>query len=110
MQLNFKFEAGDNKEYKVKGIQDSAVYARESVGQLLRLYYLVLWKSYLEEENTWEPVLAIQHFQRLVTPYHKDNLEKPTATSVSVDTAPSMAKPTAPPMARPITAPIKKHG
>ena len=42
MQLNFEFEAGDNKEYKVEGIQDSAVYARESVGQLSELYYLVL--------------------------------------------------------------------
>ena len=60
-QLNFEFEAGDNKEYEVDGIRDSAVYARESAGQLLGLYYLVLWKGYPEEENTWEPASAIQH-------------------------------------------------
>ena len=30
MQLNFKFEADNNKEYKIKGIQNSAVYAKES--------------------------------------------------------------------------------
>ena len=41
-QLDFEFEAGNGKEYKVDGIQDSAVYARESVGQLPGLYYLVL--------------------------------------------------------------------
>ena len=38
-----KFEAGgNNKEYKVEGIRDSAVYVRESkVGYLPGLYYLV---------------------------------------------------------------------
>ena len=42
IQLNFKFEAGNNKEYKVKDIQDSAVYARESAKQPSGFYYLVL--------------------------------------------------------------------
>ena len=51
--MQLEFETGNNKEYKVDGIWDSAVYARElATGQLPRLYYLVLWKSYLEEENT----------------------------------------------------------
>ena len=118
-QLDFEFEAGDDKEYEVNGIWDSAVYAKESAGQLPGLYYLVLWKSYLEKENTWEPALAIQHLQRLVTTYHKDNPEKPTATSDSVNTAPPMARPSALP--RPIAkkrgrpagstaAPTKKRG
>ena len=49
-QLDFK--AGDNEKYEVEGIRDSAVYARESEGHLLGLYYLVSWKKYLEEENT----------------------------------------------------------
>ena len=40
-QLEFK--AGNNKLYKVDGIWDSAVYAKESItGQLSRLYYLGL--------------------------------------------------------------------
>ena len=51
-QLNFEFEAGNDKEYEVDGIRDSAVYARELAGQLSGLYYLVLWKGYPEEENT----------------------------------------------------------
>ena len=51
-QLDFEFEAGNNKEYEVDGIQNSAVYAKESAGQLLGLYYLVLWKSYPERKNT----------------------------------------------------------
>ena len=59
MQLNFEFEAGENKEYEVENIRDSAVYARESAGQLLGLYYLVSWKGYPKEENTWELVSAI---------------------------------------------------
>ena len=82
----------------VDGIWDSAVYAKESAtGQLPGLYYLVSWKGYPEEENTWEPASAIQHLRRLITAYHKDNPEKPTATSDPVDTAPPMARPSAPP-------------
>ena len=101
-QLDFEFEAGDDKEYKVDGIRDSAVYARElAIRQLPGLYYLVLWESYPEEENTWEPVSAIQHFRRLVTAYHKDNPEKPIAISAPVDTAPPMARLTTPSMPRP---------
>ena len=58
MQLEFK--AGDNKKYEIDDIWNSAVYAKESrTGQLLRLYYLVLWKGYLEEDNIWEPASAI---------------------------------------------------
>ena len=51
--IQLEFQAGNNKEYKVNGIWDSTVYAKESTtGQLLRLYYLVAWKGYPEEENT----------------------------------------------------------
>ena len=110
IQLDFEFEAGNGEEYEVDGIWDSAVYTRESAGQLPGLYYLVLWKDYPEEENTWESVLAIQQLWRLITTYHKNNPEKPTATFVPIDTAPPMARPTAPPMPRPMAAPIKKRG
>ena len=49
-----EFDTGDNSgEYKVEAIWDSVVYARElESGHLLGFYYLVLWKGYLEEENT----------------------------------------------------------
>ena len=38
-----KLDANDNEnsEYKVKAIYKSAIYARESMGYLPRLYYLV---------------------------------------------------------------------
>ena len=47
-----EFELRNNKMYKVEAIQDSTVYVKEADGHLLRLYYLVAWKDYLEEENT----------------------------------------------------------
>ena len=47
-----KFDAGDNKEYKVEAIKDNAIYAKEAEGQLPGLYYLVSWKKYPEKENT----------------------------------------------------------
>ena len=50
--IQLDFGTGDNEEYKVEKIQDSAVYAKESEGHLPGLYYLISWKGYPEEENT----------------------------------------------------------
>ena len=36
-----KFDTGDNKEYKVEAIMDSAVYAKEAKEHLPSLYYIV---------------------------------------------------------------------
>ena len=36
-----EFDAGNNKEYEVEAIMDSAVYAKEAERHLLGLYYLV---------------------------------------------------------------------
>ena len=41
-KMQLEFEAGDKKEYKIDGIWNSAVYAKEWAGQLPKLYYLVL--------------------------------------------------------------------
>ena len=91
--MQLEFEAGDDKEYKINGIRDNAVYIKEStIGQLPGLYYLVLWKGYLEEKNIWKLVSAIQHLQRLVNTYHKDNSEKPIAISAPIDMAPLIAR------------------
>lgn len=50
----------ENEKYKIKVICDNVVYARESKsGHLPKLYYLVSYKKYLEEENTWKSTLAI---------------------------------------------------
>ena len=43
MQLDLKFETNNHEEYKVDGIQNSAIYAKKLVtGELPGLYYLVL--------------------------------------------------------------------
>ena len=104
-----EFDAGDNEsgEYEVEAIWDSAVYARESKsGHLPGLYYLVSWKGYPEEENTWEPALAVQHLRKLITSFHKDHPDKPTATSPAIDTAPPMARP----IVKPTGPPKRKRG
>ena len=96
-----ELDAGDNSgEYKVEVIRNSAVYARESEsGHLPSLYYLVSWKGYPEEGNTWEPASAVQHLRKLISSFHKDHPDKPIATSPAIDIAP--------PMARPITRPAE---
>ena len=111
-----ELDADDDEsgEYEVKAIRDSAVYARESgSGYLPRLYDLVSWKDYPEEENTWEPYSAVQHLRKLISSFHKDHPDKPTATSEAIDTAPPMARPTIKPAAKPTvkpTAPKRKRG
>ncbi len=91
-----KFEVGNNKEYKVEAIIDSAVYSEQANYQMPGLYYLVSWKGYPEEENTWEPLSAVIHLRKLISTFHKEHPEKPIATSPLLDSAPLMARPTIP--------------
>ena len=96
-QLEFK-AGGDNKEYKVETICDSAVYGRElETGHLSGLYYLAIWKGYLKDKNTWESASAMQDLRKLVSAFHKDCPNKPTATSLLMDSAPPIAQCTVPP-------------
>ena len=88
-----EFEPGNDKEYEIEAIRDSAVYVKEIDGHLPGLYYLVAWKGYPEEENTWELSSAVMHLQKMISTFHKDHLEKPTTTSANFDNAPPMAKP-----------------
>ena len=106
-----ELDAGNNEggEYEMEAICNSVVYARESAGHLPRLYYLVSWKGYLEEENIWEPTSAVQHLRKLISSFYKDHPDKPTATSKAINTTPLMARPTIKPAAKP-TALKQKQG
>ena len=101
-----EFDVGDNEsgEYKVEAIWNSSVYSKKSEsGHLPGLYYLVSWKEYPEEENTWEPASAVQYLRKIISSFHKDHPDKPTATSPAIDTAPPMARLTVTP-----TEPFKR--
>ena len=100
-----ELDAGDDSgEYEVEAIRNSAVYVKESEsGHLPSFYYLVSWKGYPEEENIWEPASAVQHLKKLISLFHKNRPDKPTATSPAIDTAPPMARPTVKP-----TEPLKR--
>ncbi len=95
-EKELEFEAGGNKEYEVEAIIDSAVYGQQVNNQMPGLYYLVLSKGYPEEENTWEPSLAVIHLRKLINTFYKEHPEKPTATSLPLDSAPPMARLTIP--------------
>lgn len=86
-----EFEVSNNKEYKVEVIQNSTVYTKKVDKHLLGLYYLVVWKGYPEEENTWEPTSAVMCLWKIVSTFHKDYSEKLIVTSVSLDSTPLMA-------------------
>ena len=100
-----ELDAGDDSgKYEVKAIWDSAIYAKESEsGHLPGLYYLVSWKRYLEEENTWEPASAVQHLRKLISLFPKKHPDKPTANFPAIDIGPPMARLTVKP-----TEPLKR--
>ncbi len=108
METAIELDEGDSEEYEVEAIRDNAVYARESESHLPGLYYLVSWKGYPEEENTWELVSAVIHLRKLISNFHCDHPEKPTATSPLIDSALPMAKPIVKPRAE--TSSKRKRG
>ena len=101
LELELEFDTGDNKEYEVEPIIDSAVYAKEAEGHLSGLYYLVSWKGYPEEESTWEPSSIVIHLWKIISTFNKNHPEKLTATSPPLDSAPPMAKPSVKPPVKP---------
>ncbi len=92
-RLEFKSD-GDGEEYKVEAIRNSTVYMTESEGHLPGFYYLVSWKGYPKEENTWELTSMVLHLRKLISIFHRDHLNKPTVTSPPIDSALPMARPT----------------
>ena len=90
-----ELNARDNsKEYEVEAIWENAVYAMESESSHLPgLYYLVAWKDYPKEKNTWEPVLIVQHLKKLISLFHKNHPQKLTATSPLINSVLPIARP-----------------
>ena len=85
----------DSEEYKLEAIWNCAIYVRESEsGHLSSFYYLVSWKGYPEEENTWEPASTMQHLRKLISLFYKNHLKKPITTFPSINTVLPMARPT----------------
>lgn len=90
---NGKENSRNRKKYEIKAICNSATYTKASEkSQLLGFYYLVSWKNYPEEENSWESVSAIQHLWKLITTFYKEHSKKPTTTSPPINTALLLAK------------------
>lgn len=57
-----------NKKYKIKAISNNLIYIKKSEINyyLPKLYYLVLYNSFLEKENIWRPASVIQFFRSLL--------------------------------------------
>ena len=89
-----EFEINNSKEYKVEVIWDSAVYANKAKRHLSGLYYLVAWKRYFEEENTWKLSSIVQYLKKLISSFHKKHPEKSIATFPLINFAPPMARST----------------
>jgi hypothetical protein len=59
----------------VEEIRDSCVRSQE-------LHYLVKWKGFPEEENTWEPVAHLGNSMELVEEFYQAHQEKPNQTTL----------------------------
>jgi hypothetical protein len=67
---------GDELEYEVDTIIDSR---RQKQGQKTQMEYLVKWKGYDAEHNSWEPKKNLSHCKELIVDYHRKYPMKPKA-------------------------------
>lgn len=71
-----ELEANGNKEYKIKAIQNNAIYAKKVDGQLSELYNLVVQKSYLKDENIWKLTTVIIYLCKMISSFYKNYSKK----------------------------------
>ena len=55
-------------------------------------YYLILWKGYPKEKNTWELSLAVIDLQKFIKTFYKEYQEKQTVTCLYLDSVPPMVR------------------
>ena len=63
-------EVEGQEEFEVEQILDSRLFRGN-------LQYLVKWKDYGEEENSWEPATNVTHAQELVNEFHRRHPNAP---------------------------------
>ena len=68
---------GDELEYEVEEVLDSRI-------QRKKLQYLVKWKGYPNEENTWEPEDCLANAKDRVTAFHKQYPSAPCRLNVKL--------------------------
>lgn len=69
------------------------VFTKElEFGQLLKLYYLMLQKKYLEEKNICKTFFAIQYLRKMLNIFYKKYPDKPIATFLFINTTLLMIK------------------
>ena len=64
------FEVQGAEEYEVEDILDSRIYRKG-------LQYLVKWKGYLSNENTWEPARNVRNAAQKVRNFHSLHPDRP---------------------------------
>lgn len=95
LKLKLKLDIKVNIKYKIKIINNSAIYITKTIYQVLRLYYLISWKDYLEDKNTLDPASAIMYLQKIANNFHKNHPKKLPTTSSLIDSISLMTKPLA---------------
>jgi hypothetical protein len=63
-------EINGELEYEVEQILDSRIYRN-------RFQYLVKWKGYTEEHNTWEPIDNVTNAQAAIDEFHRTHPSAP---------------------------------
>lgn len=77
----------EEEEYEVEEILNSRIYRN-------KVQYLIKWKGYSMEENTWQSLADVQHAKEAIEHFHTQN---PAAVRFAPDkTAPAPKKPKAP--------------
>lgn len=89
-----ELDKGNSKGYKFEIICDSEVYAKKlDNGHPPGFYFLVSWKGYLEEKNTWKPATMVLHLCKIISTIHHNDLKKPIAIFLLINSIPLITKP-----------------